>query len=327
MQKTLIYIDVITKQQIQASGKFITKTADMLTVERGSWQILCIKFVERTVDEYGTVTLTPYSGFGNDSYVLTADNDFDDDNSLMMKSCMSSIPFDSTDPLSNRFNIQGDWIDGSTADMSKGEMSIRINSDTAKFEEVLGAKKTSSNNYINVKQYLPGIATPSTIAWFQFVAINTVRDSASTAPEELDPTGGALIPYVLAFLSSPLIHEFSVNGVDSWHTEQIDDDNYYRYKMSGVNTDWSTAIKLKRGKDGIDGIDGKDGSDGKSAYQIAVDKGFEGNESEWLESLKADGAKSEIADAGNYFDSTTVEGVLQEIGRELDGLETALTEI
>lgn len=75
------------------------------------------------------------------------------------------------------------------------------------------------------------------------------------------------------------------------------------------------------------GQDGKDGSDGKSAYQIAVDKGFEGNESEWLESLKADGAKSEIADAGNYFAGSTIEDVLQEIGKELDGLEAALTEI
>lgn len=40
------------------------------------------------------------------------------------------------------------------------------------------------------------------------------------------------------------------------------------------------------GKDGTDGKDGKDGQDGKSAYEIAVDNGFEGTEEEWLESLK-----------------------------------------
>ena len=33
-------------------------------------------------------------------------------------------------------------------------------------------------------------------------------------------------------------------------------------------------------------INGKDGADGKSAYQIAVDNGFDGTEVEWLESLK-----------------------------------------
>ena len=44
------------------------------------------------------------------------------------------------------------------------------------------------------------------------------------------------------------------------------------------------------GKDGVDGVDGTNGVDGKSAYDIAVDNGFEGTEAEWLESLKgADG--------------------------------------
>ena len=38
------------------------------------------------------------------------------------------------------------------------------------------------------------------------------------------------------------------------------------------------------------GMNGKDGKDGKSAYQIAVENGFEGSETEWLASLKgADG--------------------------------------
>ena len=43
----------------------------------------------------------------------------------------------------------------------------------------------------------------------------------------------------------------------------------------------------------MDGLDGADGADGKSAYDIAVDNGFEGTEAEWLESLKgADGSGS-----------------------------------
>ena len=37
------------------------------------------------------------------------------------------------------------------------------------------------------------------------------------------------------------------------------------------------------------GCSGRDGVDGKSAYQIAVDKGFAGTELEWLNSLKATG--------------------------------------
>ena len=43
--------------------------------------------------------------------------------------------------------------------------------------------------------------------------------------------------------------------------------------------------------------------DGKSAYQIAVDNGFEGTEAEWLESLKgSDGADG--ADGSDGADST-----------------------
>ncbi|MBO5320343.1 MAG: hypothetical protein J6B01_11150 [Ruminococcus sp.] len=41
---------------------------------------------------------------------------------------------------------------------------------------------------------------------------------------------------------------------------------------------------------GSDGLPGKNGTDGKSAYETAVDNGFVGTETEWLESLKgADG--------------------------------------
>jgi len=43
------------------------------------------------------------------------------------------------------------------------------------------------------------------------------------------------------------------------------------------------------GRDGVDGQDGRDGIDGQdgdSAYQVAVNNGFEGSETEWLASLQ-----------------------------------------
>lgn len=53
------------------------------------------------------------------------------------------------------------------------------------------------------------------------------------------------------------------------------------------------------GRDGVDGRDGIDGDDGRSAYEVAVANGFEGNEEAWLESLRGqdgrdgkDGAKA-----------------------------------
>lgn len=43
------------------------------------------------------------------------------------------------------------------------------------------------------------------------------------------------------------------------------------------------------GADGKDGVDGKDGADGKSAFELAVDGGYQGTQAEWLESLKGEG--------------------------------------
>ncbi len=44
------------------------------------------------------------------------------------------------------------------------------------------------------------------------------------------------------------------------------------------------------GADGLNGLDGLDGHDGKSAYEIAVENGFEGTVNEWLLSLVVQGA-------------------------------------
>ena len=45
-----------------------------------------------------------------------------------------------------------------------------------------------------------------------------------------------------------------------------------------------------------------EGIEGKSAYQIAVDAGFEGTEEEWLASLQGeDGVSPHIGDNGNWF--------------------------
>ena len=80
--------------------------------------------------------------------------------------------------------------------------------------------------------------------------------------------------------------------------------------FAGTLAEWLISLKGSDGKDGTDGkdgangsdgvdgkdgIDGKNGADGKSAYIIAVEHGFTGTETEWLESLKGTSAdNSEI---------------------------------
>ena len=251
MQKSFIYIDTITKSQITATGTFVTKSSDYLELERGQWQILCIQFVQREEDELGVVTLTPAVLPMSDTYLFVADSDFEDDNSLMLKSFQSTMPFDETDPESNRFNIEGDWIDGSTADLSKGQMSIRINSDTEKFATVMGSRKSvTSGLYINIKQYIAGLSNPSNIAWFAFTAVNTVRDWGE--PEELPPQGTVIIPFISSYLKNPFEFQFSADGIE-WHDTQVSDDKYYRQRIANINAAWGEPLEMKEGIPGPKG--------------------------------------------------------------------------
>lgn len=61
-----------------------------------------------------------------------------------------------------------------------------------------------------------------------------------------------------------------------------------------VDADGETSATLHNG------ADGEKGTDGKSAYQIAVEQGYQGSESDWLSSLKGDkGEKGNTGAKGN----------------------------
>lgn len=68
--------------------------------------------------------------------------------------------------------------------------------------------------------------------------------------------------------------------------------------QAGLSAD-NAAAALKKLEDGIASGDfrGEDGKDGKSAYQLAVDAGFDGTETQWLESLKGAPGDTTAADA------------------------------
>lgn len=259
MQKTYIIIDVDTKSQIDAAGRFVTKTTDMPSVERGQWQILCFQFVRRNVNDLGVVTTEPYA-INASSLLLVADSDFNDDDSLMLKSYQSTIPFSESDTASNRFNIDGDWIDGKTANPSVGQISVRVNADTKKFADVLGNRKSVTTGlYLNIKQYHSGLSNPSSIAWFPFTAKNTIRDWGN--PEELPTEGINITPFVSAFLKNPIEFEYSTDGV-SWHDTQTADDVYYRQRIANISADWSEAVMMRPGSIGPQGEQGPQGADG-----------------------------------------------------------------
>lgn len=78
--------------------------------------------------------------------------------------------------------------------------------------------------------------------------------------------------------------------------------------FEGTELEWIASLKGEKGDkgdtgdqgpqglQGVQGEAGADGADGASAYDIAVDNGFEGTELEWLASLK--GEKGDTGDQG-----------------------------
>jgi hypothetical protein len=86
------------------------------------------------------------------------------------------------------------------------------------------------------------------------------------------------------------------------------------------------GVAGRDGARGINGINGRDGTDGFSAYQIAVQNGFVGSNSEWLDSLKgAAAAKGEDGDRGwtpvfktESFDGGSYLRVIDWVGGEGD---------
>ena len=100
------------------------------------------------------------------------------------------------------------------------------------------------------------------------------------------------------------------DGADGKSAYQIAVDNGY----PGTEQAWLESLKGdkgdtgekgdtgaagKDGRDGTDGAAGRDGVNGASAYEIAVQHGYSGSETAWLESLNgADGAKGDTGAAG-----------------------------
>ena len=111
--------------------------------------------------------------------------------------------------------------------------------------------------------------------------------------------------------------------------------------FTGSLAEWLNSLKGADGKDGVDGkdgadglngkdgTDGKDGADGKdglSAYEIALNNGFVGTESEWLDSLKGkDGIDGISPEVSGFATTEYVDARLSEILVILENLPTANT--
>ena len=185
---------------------------------------------------------------------------------------------------------------------------VQFTQDEITYNRVLGTENTSC--------FLPAELTAGSMKMSLFgydaEATETVRATTIVKTLHIRPSGfegeNSNVPPT-PDLYQQLLQKISEKGKDGKSAYEI----AVEHGFVGTEVEWLESLKGVDGKDGVNGKDGKDGADGlpgrdgidgidgKSAYIIAVEHGFSGTETEWLQSLKgADGRDGIISDMSNY---------------------------
>lgn len=220
---------------------------------------------------------------------------------------------------------------------------VQFTQDEITYNRVLGTENTSC--------FLPAELTAGTVKMSLFgydaEATETVRATTVVKTLHIRPSGfesesETPIPPT-PDLYQQLLQKISEKGKDGKSTYEI----AVEHGFVGTEAEWLESLKGVDGKDGVngkngcdgrngvDGLPGKDGKsgadglpgrdgidgiDGKSAYIIAVEHGFSGTETEWLQSLKgADGRDGIIPDMSDYATKADI-AELQEQIRQISGI-------
>lgn len=96
--------------------------------------------------------------------------------------------------------------------------------------------------------------------------------------------------------------------VDKGRTPKITISNEDTLVIDGIDTGFSMRGEQGRpGKDGRDGLNGTPGNNGLSAYEVAKENGFVGNEKEWLKSLRGKDGQDASIDLTDYLTKENAE--------------------
>lgn len=203
---------------------------------------------------------------------------------------------------------------------------VQFTQDEITYDRILGTKNTSC--------FLPAELTAGTVKMSLFgydaEATETVRATTIVKTLHIRPSGfegeNSNVP------PTPDLYQQLLQKIQS-ASKGTDGKSAYEiaveYGFVGTETEWLESLKGvdglpgKDGKNGADGLPGRDGingSDGKSAYIIAVEHGFSGTETEWLQSLKgADGKNGITPDMSNYATKADI-AELQEQIRQISAI-------
>lgn len=204
---------------------------------------------------------------------------------------------------------------------------VQFTQDENTYNRVLGTEETSC--------FLPLELLAGTVKMSLFgydaASSETVRATTVVKTLHIRPSGfegeNSNVPPT-PDLYQQLLQKISDKGKDGKSAFEIAIENGF----VGTEVEWLESLKGVDGKDGVNGKDGcdgrngadgllgRDGIDGKSAYIIAVEHGFSGTETEWLQSLKgADGKDGITPDMSNYATKADI-AELQEQIRQISGI-------
>ena len=207
---------------------------------------------------------------------------------------------------------------------------VQFTQDESTYNRVLGTEETSC--------FLPAELTAGTVKMSLFgydaEATETVRATTIVKTLYIRPSGfegenGNVPP--TPDLYQQLLQKISEKGKDGKSAYEI----AVEHGFVGTEAEWLESLKGVNGKDGVngkngcdgrngtDGLSGRDGingTDGKSAYIIAVEHGFSGTETEWLQSLKgADGKNGITPDMSDYATKADIAELEEQI-RQISGI-------
>lgn len=193
---------------------------------------------------------------------------------------------------------------------------VQFTQDDENFHRVLGVDGLSCF----LPSELHAGAVKMTVVGYDSEADTTVRATAVPVTLHIRPSGFCAEDVATTpDLYAQLIEKFKemIAEVESGSNGNDGKNGLSAYELAvqegfvGTLAEWLISLKGSDGKDGTngkdgsngidgkDGADGKNGADGKSAYIIAVEHGFSGTETEWLESLK--GADGNTADTSEIL--------------------------
>ena len=213
---------------------------------------------------------------------------------------------------------------------------VQFTQDEITYNRVFGTENTSC--------FLPAELTAGTVKMSLFgydaEATETVRATTIVKTLHIRPSGfegeNSNVPPT-PDLYQQLLEKISEKGKDGKSAYEI----AIEHGFVGTEADWLESLKGvdgkdgcdgrngvdglpgKDGKDGADGLPGRDGingTDGKSAYIIAVEHGFSGTETEWLQSLKGSDGKDGITpDMSDYATKADIANLQEQI-RQISGI-------